>query len=61
MPHYYELAHGIKVKRNTIFVVTSGIRSWDSPVKTAGYSEILYVKAVFRSDIKMPKLMGAGF
>ena len=58
MPRYYELAHGIKVKRNTIFAVTCGIRSWDSPVKTAGYSEILFIKVSFRSDINTPAVTG---
>ena len=58
MPRYYELAHGIKVKRNTIFAVTCGIRSWDSPVKTAGYSEILFIKVSFRSDINTPAVSG---
>jgi predicted MPP superfamily phosphohydrolase len=57
-PLQYELAHGVKVKRNTLFIVSSGVHYSDWPVNTAGFSEILHIKAVFRSDIRTPKLRG---
>jgi uncharacterized protein len=55
-PLEYELAHGIKAKRNTLFMVSSGVHFSEIPVNTAGFSEILCIKAVFRSDISTPKL-----
>jgi len=49
MPFQYELAWGTMKKRNTIFIVSSGVQAWGPPVKTAGDSEILWVKVTFRS------------
>jgi uncharacterized protein len=48
MPFQYELAWGIKKKQNTIFIVSSGLQAWGPPVKTAGNSEIILIKAEFR-------------
>jgi uncharacterized protein len=48
MPFQYELAWGTKVKRNTVFIVSSGVQAWGPPVKTAGDSEILSIKISFR-------------
>jgi uncharacterized protein len=56
MPFQYELAWGAKVKRNSQFIVSSGVQAWGPPVKTAGNSEILFIKATFRSDAEPPKL-----
>jgi uncharacterized protein len=56
MPFQYELAWGIKTKRNTHFIVSSGVQAWGPPVKTAGDSEILFVKVTFRSDPHPPKV-----
>jgi predicted MPP superfamily phosphohydrolase len=39
----YELPWGYKKIRNTHFFVTSGLRLWGPPVKTAGKSEIMLV------------------
>jgi predicted MPP superfamily phosphohydrolase len=39
----YELSWGYKKIRNTHFFVTSGLRLWGPPVKTAGKSEIMLV------------------
>ncbi len=50
MPLEYELAWGIKKKGNTHFIVSSGVQAWGPPVKTAGDSEILYIKIIFRPD-----------
>jgi len=47
MPFQYELAWGTKIKRNTVFVVSSGLQAWGPPVKTAGDSEILLVEVRF--------------
>lgn len=58
MPIEWELAHGIKIKRNTLFAVTSGMHYSDFPVNTASLSEIVYIKAVFRPDIKRPRMSG---
>jgi hypothetical protein len=54
MPIEYELAHGIKLKRNTLFIVSSGVHFSDLPINTAGFSEILHINAIFRSDIRKP-------
>ncbi len=43
----YELSWGYKKIRDTHFFVTSGLRLWGPPVKTAGKSEIMVV------DVKM--------
>ena len=44
----YELSWGYLRKRRTHFFVTSGVQLWGPPVRTAGYSEILDIKVVFR-------------
>jgi predicted MPP superfamily phosphohydrolase len=44
----YELSWGYLKKRETHFFVTSGVQLWGPPVRTAGYSEILDIKVVFR-------------
>ena len=44
----YELSWGHKKIRNTHFFVTSGLRLWGPPVKTAGKSEIMLVDAFFK-------------
>jgi len=49
MPFRYELAWGTMMKRNTLFIVSSGVQAWGPPVKTAGISEILFVKAAFEA------------
>ena len=43
----YELSWGYKKIRNTHFFVTSGLRLWGPPVKTAGKSEIMLVEIKF--------------
>jgi predicted MPP superfamily phosphohydrolase len=43
----YELSWGYKKIRNTHFFVTSGLRLWGPPVKTAGKSEIMLVDIRF--------------
>lgn len=43
----YELAWGYKKKKDTHFFVTSGLRLWGPPVKTAGKSEIMVVDITF--------------
>jgi uncharacterized protein len=43
MPFQYELAWGTRAKRNTQFIVSSGVQAWGPPVKTAGDSEILFI------------------
>jgi predicted MPP superfamily phosphohydrolase len=43
----YELSWGYKKIRNTHFFVTSGLRLWGPPVKTAGKSEIMLVEIHF--------------
>jgi len=48
MPIQYELAWGSRKKGNTLFIVSSGVQAWGPPVKTAGNSEILWVKVSFR-------------
>jgi len=44
----YELTWGYKKIRNTHFFVTSGLRLWGPPVKTAGKSEIMLVNIDFK-------------
>lgn len=44
----YELSWGYKNIRNTHFFVTSGLRLWGPPVKTAGKSEIMLVDIYFK-------------
>lgn len=43
----YKLSWGYKKIRNTHFFVTSGLRLWGPPVKTAGKSEIVLVEILF--------------
>jgi predicted MPP superfamily phosphohydrolase len=43
----FELSWGYKKIRNTHFFVTSGLRLWGPPVKTAGKSEIMLVDIQF--------------
>ena len=52
MPFQYELAWGTKIKGNTRFIVSSGVQAWGPPVKTAGDSEILFIKIAFRPAAK---------
>ncbi|HKI90153.1 MAG TPA: metallophosphoesterase [Draconibacterium sp.] len=44
----YELSWGYEKIRNTHFFVTSGLRLWGPPVKTAGKSEIMLVDFKFK-------------
>ncbi len=44
----YELSWGYLKIRNTHFLVTSGLRLWGPPVKTAGKSEIMLVDVYFK-------------
>ncbi len=44
----YDLSWGYKKIGNTHFFVTSGLRLWGPPVKTAGKSEIMVVDVVMR-------------
>lgn len=44
----YELSWGHKKIENTNFFVTSGLRLWGPPVKTAGKSEIMLVDFTFK-------------
>lgn len=44
----YELSWGYKKIRHTSFFVTSGLRLWGPPVKTAGKSEIMLVEVEFK-------------
>jgi predicted MPP superfamily phosphohydrolase len=46
----YELSWGYLRKGQTHFFVTSGAQVWGPPVRTAGASEILAIRAVFRGD-----------
>jgi predicted MPP superfamily phosphohydrolase len=48
----YELSWGYKKIRNTHFFVTSGLRLWGPPVKTAGKSEIMLVDIQFEYQTK---------
>jgi uncharacterized protein len=56
MPYEYELPWGMQVKHDTHFIVSSGVQAWGPPVKTAGDSEILFIKVAFRSDADLPRL-----
>jgi uncharacterized protein len=47
MPFQYELPWGTKVKRHTVFAVSSGIQAWGPPVRTAGMAEILSIEISF--------------
>ncbi len=47
MRSIYELPWGYKKIANTHFFVTSGLRLWGPPVKTAGKSEIMLVDIAF--------------
>ena len=47
IPFEYELAWGARIKRNTVFIVSSGLQAWGPPVKTAGDSEILSLDVRF--------------
>jgi hypothetical protein len=58
-PLEYEFAYGIKEKSNTLFAVSSGLHYAFPPLNTQGFSEILCIKALFRSDIRAPRLAGA--
>ncbi len=44
----YELSWGYRKIRNTHFFVTSGLRLWGPPVKTAGKSEIMLIDVSFK-------------
>ena len=44
----YELSWGYKKVKNTHFFVTSGLRLWGPPVKTAGKSEIMMINLYFK-------------
>jgi predicted MPP superfamily phosphohydrolase len=44
----YKLSWGFKKIRNTHFFVTSGLRLWGPPVKTAGKSEIMLIDIYFK-------------
>ncbi len=44
----YELSWGYRKIRDTHFFVTSGLRLWGPPVKTAGKSEIVLVDITFK-------------
>jgi predicted MPP superfamily phosphohydrolase len=50
----YELAYGTKTIGTTQYVVSSGLHYAEPPVNTQGYSEMLFIKAVFRPDIGCP-------
>jgi uncharacterized protein len=53
MPFQYELAWGTKIKRHTVFTVSSGLQAWGPPVKTAGTSEILSIEINFRDRARI--------
>lgn len=44
----YELAWGYKKKGNAHLIVSTGVQGWGPPVRTAGASEIVLVKVLFR-------------
>jgi predicted MPP superfamily phosphohydrolase len=48
--HLYELSWGYLKKRQTHFIVTSGVQLWGPPVRTAGASEILVIQVIFREN-----------
>lgn len=43
----YQLSRGYMKKGNTHFFVTSGIRLWGPPVRTAGKAEIMVIDIIF--------------
>lgn len=44
----YEIAWGYGIKGRAQVIVSSGIQGWGPPVRTAGASEILVIRVVFR-------------
>jgi predicted MPP superfamily phosphohydrolase len=48
--HLYELSWAYMKKRQTHFIVTSGVQLWGPPVRTTGASEILLINVVFRDN-----------
>lgn len=56
MPFEYEIAWGTKIKRNTVFIVSSGLQAWGPPVKTAGDSEIISAKIHFFGGKIQPRI-----
>jgi predicted MPP superfamily phosphohydrolase len=48
MRNLYQLVWGYRKIGNTHFFVTSGIRLWGPPVRTAGKSEIMIIDIVFK-------------
>jgi predicted MPP superfamily phosphohydrolase/penicillin V acylase-like amidase (Ntn superfamily) len=46
--HRYELSWGYKKKGRTHVFVTSGVQLWGPPVRTAGRSEILFIRVALR-------------
>jgi hypothetical protein len=44
----YEIPWGYGIKGRTQIIVSSGIQGWGPPVRTAGASEILVIRVVFR-------------
>jgi predicted MPP superfamily phosphohydrolase len=44
----YELSYGYMKKRNTHFIVSSGLRLWGPPVRTIARSEIVVVDVTFK-------------
>ncbi len=44
----YELAWGYKKKGNAHLVVSTGVQGWGPPVRTAGASEIVLVRVLFK-------------
>lgn len=48
MRNLYQLVWGYRKIGNTHFFVTSGIRLWGPPVRTAGKSEIMIINVIFK-------------
>jgi predicted MPP superfamily phosphohydrolase len=46
----YEIAWGYGIKGRAQIIVSSGIQGWGPPVRTAGASEILVIRVVFRDN-----------
>jgi predicted MPP superfamily phosphohydrolase len=44
----YELSYGYMKKRNTHFIVSSGLRLWGPPVRTIARSEIVVIDVTFK-------------